>query len=141
MALVYCHNCGKVCTDRDDMCPECGAPNRVVRPSGPRKSWTAALLLCLFLGGMGAHRFYLRKFKTATMILLVNFSWIMLILGNKSAIWRIMDTAPAIYGIPISYVIIALAMVTAQITMVVDFIRLLNHGGDDDYVTRIAYPE
>jgi len=32
-----------------------------------KKSQTTALLLCLFLGGIGAHRFYTGKFGTAVL--------------------------------------------------------------------------
>lgn len=34
------------------------------------KSWLAALLLCLFLGGIGAHRFYVGKVGTGILFLL-----------------------------------------------------------------------
>jgi Predicted membrane protein len=34
------------------------------------KSWLAALLLCFFLGGFGAHRFYTGKIGTAILMLI-----------------------------------------------------------------------
>jgi TM2 domain-containing membrane protein YozV len=34
------------------------------------KSWVATLLLCLFLGLFGAHRFYIGKFSTGLLWLL-----------------------------------------------------------------------
>lgn len=36
----------------------------------PKKSWIATLLLCLFLGGIGAHRFYVGKVGTGILWLL-----------------------------------------------------------------------
>jgi len=35
-----------------------------------QKSWVAALLLCLFLGGLGIHRFYVGKVGTGILQLL-----------------------------------------------------------------------
>jgi len=34
------------------------------------KSWVTALLLCIFLGGIGAHRFYVGKIGTGIIYLL-----------------------------------------------------------------------
>ena len=34
------------------------------------KSWIAALLLCIFLGGLGIHRFYVGKVGTGILYLL-----------------------------------------------------------------------
>ncbi len=55
-----------------------------------RKSRTAALLLCLFLGGTGAHRFYVGKIGTGFLYLftfgLFGFGWlidfILIIIGS-----------------------------------------------------------
>lgn len=38
--------------------------------AAPKKSWIATLLLCLFLGGIGAHRFYVGKVGTGILWLL-----------------------------------------------------------------------
>jgi TM2 domain-containing membrane protein YozV len=35
-----------------------------------QKSWLAALLLCLFLGGLGVHRFYVGKIGTGILQIL-----------------------------------------------------------------------
>jgi TM2 domain-containing membrane protein YozV len=35
-----------------------------------QKSWLAALLLCLFLGGLGVHRFYTGKIGTGILMIL-----------------------------------------------------------------------
>ena len=47
-----------------------------------QKSKTTALLLCLFLGGMGAHRFYVGKTGTAVLQLMT---------GGGCVIWTLID--------------------------------------------------
>ena len=39
-------------------------------PGSSEKSWITALLLCLLLGGLGAHRFYVGKIGTGILMLL-----------------------------------------------------------------------
>lgn len=39
-------------------------------PATGQKSWLAALLLCLFLGGIGVHRFYTGKIGTGILMIL-----------------------------------------------------------------------
>jgi TM2 domain-containing membrane protein YozV len=67
MALVYCRDCGKQISDQADSCPNCGA---VVRRT---KSRAVAILLALFLGGIGAHKFYLNRPGWGVLYLL--FCW------------------------------------------------------------------
>lgn len=62
MSNIFCFNCGKEMAESALSCPHCGAPAR--RQTQTDKSFTAALLLCLFLGGFGAHRFYVGKAGT-----------------------------------------------------------------------------
>jgi TM2 domain-containing membrane protein YozV len=83
--MMYCRNCGKEVAEQAVMCVACGVPPRNGRKfcqncaaetnvaaeicikcgvplakSGVAggKDWLTALLLCIFLGGLGAHRFY-----------------------------------------------------------------------------------
>ena len=66
MALVHCRECGKQISDQAAACPGCGAPikDRSSTASAPvvviaPKSRSAAVLLAMLLGGLGAHKFYL----------------------------------------------------------------------------------
>lgn len=57
--IMYCKHCMKMIPDGTQYCPNCGKSQ-----SGPaadaKKKWPA-FFLCLFLGGIGAHRFYVGK--------------------------------------------------------------------------------
>jgi TM2 domain-containing membrane protein YozV len=69
---MYCQKCGKEIPAEASFCPACGAPARPAAMSpgySPVKavsphSRLAALLLCLFLGCLGVHRFYVGKVGT-----------------------------------------------------------------------------
>jgi hypothetical protein len=51
---MYCRSCGNVVKKAAEICPKCG----VRTGTGDGRSWVVTLLLCLFLGGLGIHRFY-----------------------------------------------------------------------------------
>jgi TM2 domain-containing membrane protein YozV len=70
MALISCRECGKKISDQSQSCIGCGHPlNPLVFDSRrgntyhqkPMKSKGAAAFLALFLGGIGAHKFYLEQ--------------------------------------------------------------------------------
>ncbi len=66
---MYCPNCGKELSDQARTCPHCGHPLavRAGAPDGAAvspKSRLATLLFCIFLGGIGVHRFYVGKVGT-----------------------------------------------------------------------------
>jgi TM2 domain-containing membrane protein YozV len=54
-----------------------------------QKSWLAALLLCLFLGGLGVHRFYVGKIGTGILQILT--------LGGLG-IWVLIDLIMILVG-------------------------------------------
>ena len=58
---MFCEKCGAEINDEAVVCVKCGcAINRANNnPSGEAKNWVVAYLLSWFLGGFGAHRFYL----------------------------------------------------------------------------------
>lgn len=80
---MYCAKCGTQIDDAAVICPQCGCPTEnfnqfqqaqsnvqqtvhvnVTAPAAPTvsaKSRTAALVLAIFLGGLGIHKFYLGR--------------------------------------------------------------------------------
>lgn len=72
---MYCSNCGAEVNDKAVVCPNCGCaveqkPTKVVDLTASNKDWLVTLLLCLFVGGFGAHRFYVGKTGTGVAQLL-----------------------------------------------------------------------
>ncbi len=74
-SMVFCRGCGKEIHETALSCPQCGAlqGNTVSGSSSQLKNRTTAALWCLFLGGIGAHRFYLGK--TTDAVLRALFFW------------------------------------------------------------------
>lgn len=81
---MYCQNCGKECSDSAIMCPNCGQPFN----NEFGKSWIVTLLLCIFLGAFGVHRFYVGRHGSAIAQLLMTLS---VFLCWVTAIWVIID--------------------------------------------------
>lgn len=54
--LVFCRGCGAEVHETAVACPKCGAQQK--QSSVADANWVVALLLCFFLGWLGAHRFY-----------------------------------------------------------------------------------
>ncbi|BCL02934.1 NINE protein [Escherichia coli] len=67
--MVFCRGCGKELHSTAKTCPHCGAPQSI---QGSKNKVIAALL-ALFLGGLGAHKFYLGKIWQGILYLL--FCW------------------------------------------------------------------
>lgn len=106
--MAYCTNCGVEIDPDANFCTACGQPverkrsvrrratqkqtPQVVYVQNPqqeiyvrtRKSKGVALLLCFFLGGFGAHKFYLHSYFWGTLYLL--FCWTLI-----PFLWSIVD--------------------------------------------------
>lgn len=71
---MFCYKCGAQIDDEAIVCPKCGCATKNYNGSFEnsvydnqeysRKSRLVALLLCIFLGGIGVHRFYIGKIGT-----------------------------------------------------------------------------
>ncbi len=71
--MKYCAQCGRQLVDEAVVCPQCGCPVQPQRgfdPNASSKSRLIALLLCVFVGGLGIHRFYVGKIGTGVLWLL-----------------------------------------------------------------------
>ena len=63
---VFCHSCGKPIKKEAEICIYCGVrQKRYSYIDTSDKDWTTCLLLCLFLGAFGGHRFYVGKTGSA----------------------------------------------------------------------------
>ncbi|MDD9259711.1 TM2 domain-containing protein [Klebsiella variicola] len=70
-SMVYCRGCGKEIHETAKSCPHCGAT--IASSGSGEKSRIAAALLAFFLGGFGAHKFYLGKIGQGFLYLI--FCW------------------------------------------------------------------
>lgn len=52
----FCQHCGAQTNPMAEFCPTCGVRLTSVATEG--KDWLTTLLLCIFLGYLGVHRFY-----------------------------------------------------------------------------------
>jgi len=94
---MFCRKCGKEVPADAAFCPSCGTPVRTTAMGPgyePGKtvspySRLAALLLCLFLGGLGVHRFYVGKVGTGVAMIFT--------LGGLG-IWALIDLIMIIVG-------------------------------------------
>ena len=115
----YCKFCGQVIDADCVICPKCGKQVEEIKYSRPDniiinnnnnasssasssamfgnasnvspKSWLVTLLLCLFLGTIGIHRFYVGKIGTGILMIL-------LLITGISAIWAVIDLILIILG-------------------------------------------
>jgi hypothetical protein len=83
-AANYCAQCGSKLEPGSHFCVKCGANQDtetiVIKKS--QKSGVVALLLCLFLGSLGIHRFYVGKIGTGILMLLT---------AGGFGIWTLVD--------------------------------------------------
>lgn len=77
--MKYCSHCGNELLDEAVICPKCGCPcdenwnkknSKVINPNASDKSRGIALILCVFVGVLGIHRFYVKKIGTGVLWLL-----------------------------------------------------------------------
>jgi len=89
---IFCSSCGGIIKKEAEICPKCGVRLKAA-PSGGSddysSTWLTCLLLCVFLGLVGAHRFYTKKIGTAILMIIT--------LGG-CGIWYIIDLIMIIAG-------------------------------------------
>lgn len=110
----FCSSCGKPIKIKAEICPYCGV--RQIKSN--EKSWIACLLLCLFLGNIYAHRFYVGRVKGAlTMIAIGIVSFILFFIGFALLIAEEDGGAFTVLGI--------IGLAIYELTIIIDFITIL----------------
>lgn len=107
----FCHACGAKTNALAEMCVKCGTRLGGKKASGAtgevsEKSRLTTTLLAWFLGGFGAHRFYLGKIATAVVMLVLSivgwstiwFFGIGSIFLGAAGIWAFVDFIYAVIG-------------------------------------------
>ena len=82
---MFCSHCGAEINDQAVVCVKCGcavASRTIADPDKSPKDWVTTLLICIFLGSLGIHRFYVGKTGTGILQLLT--------LGG-CGIWNLVD--------------------------------------------------
>jgi TM2 domain-containing membrane protein YozV len=87
----YCFSCGAIIDSKAQHCPSCGVfqPDTAFQNRSFNARWLSALLLCLFFGVFGVHRFYLNR---------VGSGILMLITFGGLGIWYLIDLIILIVG-------------------------------------------
>jgi TM2 domain-containing membrane protein YozV len=78
----YCSQCGLQLQSNTKFCNQCGSNTSSSTEIRSDKSAVITLLLCIFLGSLGLHRFYVGKVKTGILMLLT---------GGGLGIWTLVD--------------------------------------------------
>lgn len=67
MDEAFCRTCGEIIKKEAVICPKCGVKQK--NTTDISSNWLAVLLLCFFLGYLGAHRFFVGKIGTGLLML------------------------------------------------------------------------
>ena len=92
--MVFCSICGAEIAANAPVCIKCGAPNIAGVGYVSEKTMVSAALLCFFLGGFGAHRFYVGKTGTGILMLVL----LLPTFGVVSGIWALIDFVMILTG-------------------------------------------
>jgi TM2 domain-containing membrane protein YozV len=76
----FCRDCGAVIQSRAEICPKCGIRQKMPVGASSRNR-TSAALFAFFLGGIGAHKFYLGQAGLGILYLLFCWTFIPAIVG------------------------------------------------------------
>lgn len=82
----FCTECGEIINIKSEICPKCGvrqmaSPNTLSGTASNGKNKIVAALFALFLGGIGAHKFYLGQVVLGIIYLVLCWTFIPALLG------------------------------------------------------------
>lgn len=80
----YCRDCGSVIQSRAEICPKCGVRQRAMTVAN--RSRSTAAIFAFFLGGIGAHKFYLGQPGFGIVYLLFCWTFVPAIIGFIEAL-------------------------------------------------------
>ncbi len=91
--MIFCSECGKKMSSNAHACPACGCPNATLTKTinglyKGKKSVPVYLILCWFLGIIGAHRYYAGKIGTAITMTILTLTFVGIII---TSVWTIVD--------------------------------------------------
>ena len=93
---MYCKHCGAEINENAVVCVKCGCAvndsfyrSQTVDKNASDKNWLVTTILCLCLGFIGAHRFYVGRMGSAILMLL---TW------GGLGIWALIDLLVIISG-------------------------------------------
>ena len=84
----FCSSCGKPIKIKAEICPYCGVRQYGSKEKSDR-NWLTCLLLFLFLGWIGGHRFYVGKIWTAILYVITAYG---------IGIWALIDFISILTG-------------------------------------------
>ena len=106
-ATAFCPNCGNPTTPLSVICPKCGAGlgTKTDIANVSQKSRLVLLLLALFLGQLGIHRFYAGKTGSGVAMLVLTiagYATMILVIGFFALsvvwVWNLIDVIMAVAG-------------------------------------------
>ncbi len=84
----YCSECGSIINLKAEICPKCGVRQLAVQPTVSQtggqlegRKRIPAALFAIFLGGIGAHKFYLGQIGLGVLYLLFCWTFIPAVVG------------------------------------------------------------
>ena len=82
-ATKFCWNCGTETSEAQEICVKCGVSlKKEAVATGEGKDWLTTLLLCIFVGVLGVHRFYTGH---------IGIGVVQLLTAGGCGIWTLID--------------------------------------------------